>query len=265
MPLRPPCGGAPLLGQRLEQVAELTADDLPDLMRGRPTEDRVVRLPDGRALFGHAIAPQTARIPRGQALLPGGIAATRRRFSLSRRPSSPQPLRGRHVTTGGNDMLDSTVANRAQAVLDELGAALDAGEIDRAAALFVTDCYWRDLVSLTWNLRTMEGPDEVARMLRAQLAHIQPSGWRLDEAEIPGEKDGVITAWFRFETRAGRGYGLVRLRDGRIWTLLTALQELKGHEEAKGFTPPPRRAPRRRQEPPHLARGTRGRGARTGP
>lgn len=135
-------------------------------------------------------------------------------------------------------MLDTTIASRAQAVLDELGAALEAGDIDRAAALFVTDCHWRDLVSFTWNIRTMEGPDAVAEMLRAQLGHVRPTGWQLDERETATEEDGIITAWFRFETKVGRGTGLVRLRDGRIWTLLTALQELKGHEEAKGFTRP---------------------------
>ncbi|WP_410219137.1 NAD(P)-binding domain-containing protein [Paracoccus sp. (in: a-proteobacteria)] len=135
-------------------------------------------------------------------------------------------------------MLDSTVTDRAQAVLDQLGAALEAGDIERATALFVTDCYWRDLVSFTWNIRTMEGQDQVAEMLRAQLGHVRPSGWHLDETEIPDEEDGIITAWFRFETEVGRGYGLVRLRDGRIWTLLSALQELKGHEEAKGFARP---------------------------
>ena len=135
-------------------------------------------------------------------------------------------------------MLDFSVADRARAVLEQLGAALEAGDIDRATALFVTDCYWRDLVSFTWNIRTMEGRDQIADMLRAQLGHIRPSGWHLDESEVPGEEDGVITAWFRFETKVGRGQGLVRLRDGRIWTLLTALQELKGHEEAKGFARP---------------------------
>ncbi|CAM5465112.1 Acetoin catabolism regulatory protein [Frigidibacter albus] len=67
--------GEALLGRRLDQVAELSVDDLPDLMRGRPTEDRVIRLRDGRALFGHAIAPQSARAPRGQPLLPGGLSS----------------------------------------------------------------------------------------------------------------------------------------------------------------------------------------------
>lgn len=66
---------APLLGRRLDHVLDLTLDDLPDLMRGRPTEDRLIRLRDGRALFGHAIAPQTVRMPRGQPLLPGGLSS----------------------------------------------------------------------------------------------------------------------------------------------------------------------------------------------
>ncbi|SIT18402.1 sigma-54-dependent Fis family transcriptional regulator [Paracoccus saliphilus] len=65
-----------LLGRRLDQVMELSVDDLPELMRGRPTEERVIRLHDGRALFGHAIAPQTARVPRQTGIaLPGGLSS----------------------------------------------------------------------------------------------------------------------------------------------------------------------------------------------
>lgn len=71
--------GAALLGQAVDQVADLSVDNLPDLMRWRPTEERLIRLRDGRALYGHAIAPQaapvTARMSRGQPLLPGGLSA----------------------------------------------------------------------------------------------------------------------------------------------------------------------------------------------
>ena len=132
-------------------------------------------------------------------------------------------------------MLDTVLSDNVQAVLDEFGAALAAGDADRAAQMFVEDCYWRDLVAFTWNLRTMEGRDQVADMLNQQLSSAQPSGWKLDDKETPSEDGGVVTAWIKFETAVGRGYGLLRLRDGKIWTLLTALQELKGHEEAKGF------------------------------
>jgi putative flavoprotein involved in K+ transport len=52
--------------------------------------------------------------------------------------------------------------------------------------------------------------------------------------------DGVIEAWFTFETAVGRGIGHLRLKNGRAWTLLTTLQELKGFEEKRetGFESP---------------------------
>ena len=52
-------GGGSLIGARIDELMDLIVDDLPDLMRGRPSEERVLRLKDGRGLFGHAISPQT--------------------------------------------------------------------------------------------------------------------------------------------------------------------------------------------------------------
>lgn len=54
-------GDTKVIGRRIEEVLQLTVDDLPDLMRDRPTEDRVIELQGGGALFGHAISPQTPR------------------------------------------------------------------------------------------------------------------------------------------------------------------------------------------------------------
>jgi len=131
-------------------------------------------------------------------------------------------------------MLDSTVTTRTQDVLDSLNAALEEGDISRASGLFATDSYWRDLVAVTWNLKTVEGPGGVADMLNSQLAHTRPGNFQLQQGELPTEEDGVTTAWITFETKAGRGWGLMRIKDDRIWTLLTALTELKGFEENRG-------------------------------
>jgi transcriptional regulator of acetoin/glycerol metabolism len=57
-------GDTELIGKDIGTVLDMSADDLPDLMRGRPIEERVLRLKDGRGVFGHAIAPQSARITR---------------------------------------------------------------------------------------------------------------------------------------------------------------------------------------------------------
>ena len=44
----------------------------------------------------------------------------------------------------------------------------------------------------------------------------------------------MTEAWIAFETEVGRGRGHLRLKEGKAWTLLTTLDELKGHEEPRG-------------------------------
>ena len=127
----------------------------------------------------------------------------------------------------------ATAASRADTWLDAFSAALAAGDVDRAAGMFATESYWRDLVAFSWNITTVEHPDGVRDLLGETLARTGPEHFtREDDAE---EADGVVTAWFRFETAVGRGRGLVRLVDedgtDRAWTFLTTLYELKGHEE----------------------------------
>lgn len=135
-------------------------------------------------------------------------------------------------------MLDTTQNDLVTDMLDRLGGALAAGDIDGAAALFETGCFWRDLVSFTWNITTLEGPDAVRDMLLAQLAPTAPTNWQIDAAEPATEEGGITTAWITFETAVARGYGLIRIRDGKIWTLLTSMVELKGFEEPLGYERP---------------------------
>ena len=113
---------------------------------------------------------------------------------------------------------------------------LERRDIDAAVALFEPDSYWRDLVAFTWNIKTVEGPAGVKDMLEHTLSNVKPRGWHTFEP--PAEADGITEAWIEFETEAGRGRGHLRLRDGKAWTLLTTLYELKGHEEPAGFNRP---------------------------
>ena len=128
-------------------------------------------------------------------------------------------------------MLDTTTNDHVTEVLNEFGAALENGEIETAVGMFQADCYWRDLVSFTWNIRTMEGQGQIRDMLSAQLGGVQPNGWKVADGEVATEEGGITTAWISFETDIARGYGLIRLNGGLIWTLLTKMVELKGHEE----------------------------------
>ncbi|TPI66006.1 NAD(P)/FAD-dependent oxidoreductase [Mesorhizobium sp. B3-1-3] len=135
-------------------------------------------------------------------------------------------------------MLERTPTTKAQALLDKFGKALEASDIDSAVNCFQADCYWRDLVTFTWNLKTMEGRDQIRDMLQATLASTKPTGWAVAKGEEANEDGGVITAWITFETSVARGFGLVRFKGDLIWTLLTTMAELKDHEEKAGFTRP---------------------------
>ncbi|MCX8556589.1 NAD(P)-binding domain-containing protein [Mycobacterium sp. SMC-16] len=123
---------------------------------------------------------------------------------------------------------------RVETWLANFEAALAAQDIDGAVGMFAVDSFWRDLVAFTWNIKTVEGRDQIADMLRTRLADTTPSGFRTRE---PATADGDVTsAFIEFETATGRGSGHLRLRGDEGWTLLTTLQELKGHEERKGAT-----------------------------
>jgi putative flavoprotein involved in K+ transport len=129
---------------------------------------------------------------------------------------------------------DRPATERASGWLAALAAALARGDAAGAAALFSDDGYWRDLVSFSWNITTADGKDKIQQMIAGAVIPGKSSAWQL-EGEA-SEVDGVTEAWFRFETAVARGYGHLRLKGGKAWTLLTTMTELKGHEEHKGPT-----------------------------
>jgi putative flavoprotein involved in K+ transport len=130
---------------------------------------------------------------------------------------------------------DADPSARATAWLASFEAALRERDVAAAARHFATVSFWRDLIAFSWNLTTVEDRDGVTELLEATLDRVDPSGFTL--AEPAAEADGVVTAWFDFETGVGRGRGLVRLveedGDPRAWTFLTTMHELKGHEEPR--------------------------------
>jgi cation diffusion facilitator CzcD-associated flavoprotein CzcO len=113
-------------------------------------------------------------------------------------------------------------------------------------ALFHPDSHWRDVLALTWHIRTINGLDAILRELEARAGRAHPSGFRINPQRTAprhviraGTK--AIEAIFSFETAEGRCSGVLRLTpdtsDGdtlKAWTLLTALDEIKGFEEQVG-------------------------------
>jgi putative flavoprotein involved in K+ transport len=129
-----------------------------------------------------------------------------------------------------------TPSQRASSWLSDFETALSTGDIDAVTSAFTEDSFWRDLVAFTWNIRTQEGRPAIAAMLRDRLADTAPSHFAL-EGEAT-EADGIVDAWFTFETLVARGRGHLRLKStpagDQAWTFLTTMTELKGFEEKRG-------------------------------
>ena len=133
-------------------------------------------------------------------------------------------------------MHETAPAAKAAAWLAGFAERLGKGDIAATLELFADDCYWRDFVAFTWNVKTMEGKAAVQAMLEATLAATGPSAWQVTEAS--GSGSGPVEAWFTFATAAGKGSGIFTLEGGKCRTILTTLQSLDGHEEALGPTRP---------------------------
>src|SRR6056297_1093098 len=144
------------------------------------------------------------------------------------------------------DASDIEVLNTVQGWLTDLDRAVSSGSSEAIARLFEAESYWRDIVATTWHFETFSGASEIGERAATLAASAGLRNLELDESAIgPSivERVGreVIEAFFTFETDAGRGRGIVRLPasgDAKAWTLLTALEELKGYEEKLGAKRP---------------------------
>lgn len=131
-------------------------------------------------------------------------------------------------------MSSSNATQTVDSWLTDFAAALAKSNPQAAAELFEEEGFWRDLVSFTWNITTLEGPAAIKAMLEVCLPETKPSSWAIEGT--PTDTDGLIESWFTFETAVSRGRGHLRFRNGKAWTLLTTMVELKGYEEHSGVT-----------------------------
>jgi cation diffusion facilitator CzcD-associated flavoprotein CzcO len=149
-------------------------------------------------------------------------------------------------------MLDKTddIAVAAEHWLAQFEAALSGADHGALAHLFLADSYWRDVLAFSWTLQTWNGADAILGALKTLAPRAKPTNFQIDPNRAAPRRvtragSNSIEAIFAFETALGRGHGILRLipdtNDGSLlkaWTLLTALEELKGFEEPQGATRP---------------------------
>src|SRR5436190_9573575 len=141
-----------------------------------------------------------------------------------------------------------TVPTVAENWLAQFEQALAARSHSRLNPLFHADSHWRDVLALTWRIETVSGSDAILRELATHAARTRPTDFKLDlrrtaPRNVRRAGTDAIEAIFGFETAQGRGSGVLRLTPDEAgvfkgWTLLTALDEIKGHEERLGRSRP---------------------------
>jgi cation diffusion facilitator CzcD-associated flavoprotein CzcO len=149
-------------------------------------------------------------------------------------------------------MLDRTddVSIATENWLTQFESALATSDDSLLKTLFHPESYWRDVLALSWNIQTINGAEAILQELKAHSGRARPTGFAIDPDRaaprtVTRAGTSTIEAIFKFETTQGRGNGILRLvpdaGDGnrlKAWTLLTALDELKGFEEQIGTSRP---------------------------
>lgn len=137
-------------------------------------------------------------------------------------------------------LTDISAKEIAETWLRALEAALTSGDTARIAKLFAHECHWRDILAFTWDLHTTSGAASIAERLVPTLAWTAPRRVQLAHSRTPPrlvERAGTAAAEviFSFETTVGPCSGVVRLvsegGEPRAWTLMTTLDEIRGHQD----------------------------------
>ena len=103
--------------------------------------------------------------------------------------------------------------------------------------------FWRDILALTWDFRTFDGPTQITRFLSDCVPSIGLLGLKLNEDSVELQTPFPDVAWiqgmFGFETNIGQCSGVFRLvlTDSGEWKghcVFTNLEDLKGFPEQIG-------------------------------
>ncbi|CAK7274517.1 hypothetical protein SEPCBS119000_006212 [Sporothrix epigloea] len=148
----------------------------------------------------------------------------------------------------------SDCSKLAEDIIADVNKHLAAKDYSSLGALFSPCGQWRDHLAVSWDFRTVKGPDKIAAFLAssAQAGHQQLTSFAVDTSkpqyaplqsslDVFG-KHPCVLLHTTFASSVGTGRGIVRLIhvDGlwKIYTFHTALHDLAGVEEPLGARRP---------------------------
>ncbi|KAF2271169.1 putative flavin-binding monooxygenase [Lojkania enalia] len=138
----------------------------------------------------------------------------------------------------------------AQVWLNKFTSVLSSGDAAQLKNIVHSESWWRDFLTLTWDFRTIRGIQKMTEFLSEHMSVTQFNNFKLQETgkfapnfQSPIEGLEWVVSMFHFETKVGRGKGIIRLAQGddgawKAHMISTSLQELKGMEEIAGVRRP---------------------------
>lgn len=178
------------------------------------------------------MAIQATQIPPSDHVLPGSRLLPTAPFpDTHSSPNSPPPS-----------------GNSSRSIVEEWISDfkdLLSGDHGSTTKLFFNESYWRDLLCMTWDFHTIQGPQQISSFIQSSRQNSRLTMISLDDSSAHKSPQALefgrlkaVRAFLKVETSIGRGEGLVRLvsdtNDGGRWkalTFFTTLKKLKGYEE----------------------------------
>ncbi|UNI13380.1 hypothetical protein JDV02_000129 [Purpureocillium takamizusanense] len=104
---------------------------------------------------------------------------------------------------------------------------------------FLTDCWWRDMLGLSWDITTKRGFENISTYLHDSdvvMTDLKPSSGGLKPFLVEWSGDFWVQSAFSFQTKFGKGHGVLKLvnepsGEWKVWTVYTELVQLHFQEE----------------------------------
>ncbi|KAF9244985.1 FAD/NAD(P)-binding domain-containing protein [Melanogaster broomeanus] len=135
---------------------------------------------------------------------------------------------------GVDDPGDACIEDVATTWFSAFSKATQENDVSAVTTLFTDDGSWKDILALTWDLRTLVGKQAVTRMLIARLPasaltnlHLHDDTFRVPVLQRPWTDLVFLRLHFGFNTKDGQGTGIAYLvpLPGGDWKALTQFPE----------------------------------------
>lgn len=165
-------------------------------------------------------------------------------------PETPLPTLDRLGVSSISPNLD--VKKVAQDWLSSFSQAATAGDVESIVSLLLLEAFWRDMLALTWDMRTFSGKEKIEQFLKDRLSLSKLHDFKLREQFVALQQPYPDLAWisliFDFATDVGQASGIARLvpstsGEWKAHVVFTNLESLTNFPEKTG--------PLRNMEPNH--------------